>query len=268
MEFKFNETTKIEFNLSIVGTQSKPSEVRVVLGTDVKQSFNAKSADSENFTAEITPIRELVSCNTQFSIEVIINGKIFTPIKRMINILDQAEQVAATEPVPFGPPVEDPVAYPEVAPYQEPTEVPIMMPETVEEPVVQKIEPIEPISKAKIVSEPFLKKEEPKYSVIENLERIKKVTEAKPMGLSKLKSSVDTFKPAPKKIELPKFSDKKPTGIEVAPEKVTKSIMIEACKDDPKKPTKKPTPKKVQKEEVQISNEPIFSIKKVEVIYK
>jgi hypothetical protein len=264
MEFKFNETTKIEFNLSIVGTQSKPSEVRVVLGTDVKQSFNAKSADSENFTAEITPIRELVSCNTQFSIEVIINGKIFTPIKRMINILDQAEQVAATEPIPFVPPVEDPVAYPEVAPYQEPTEVPIMMPEE----VVEAVMPIEPFSKAKIVSVPLIKKEVPKYSVLENLERIQKVSEAKPSGLSKLKSSVDTFKPAPKKIELPKFSDKKPQGIEVAPEKVTKSIMVEACKDDPKKPTKKPTPKKVQKEEVQISNEPIFSIKKVEVIYK
>ena len=264
MEFKFNETTKIEFNLSIVGTQSRPSEVRVVLGTDVKQSFNAKSADSENFIAEITPIRELVSCNTQFSIEVIINGKIFTPIKRMINILDQAEQVAATEPVPFVPPVEDPIVYPEVAPYQEPTEVPITMPEAVEEPIVQKVEPT---STAKIVIKPLLK-EEPKHSVTENIERIKKVAESKPIGLSKLKSSIDTFKPAPKKIELPKFSDKKPSGIEIAPEKVTKSIMIEACKDEPKKPTKKPTPKKVQKEEIQISNEPIFSIKKVEVIYK
>ena len=266
MEFKFNETTKIEFNLSIVGTQSKPSEVRVVLGTDVKQSFNAKSADSENFTAEITPIRELVSCNTQFSIEVIINGKIFTPIKRMINILDQVENSVATEPVPFVPPVEETIKYefPEVAPYQEPSEVPIMMPEE----VVEAVMPIEPIPVAKIVSKPLIKKEEPNRTVTENLERIKRVSEAKPAGLSKLKSSVDTFKPAPKKIELPKFSDKKPTGIEVDPEKVTKSIMIEACKDDPKKPTKKPTPKKVQREEVQILNEPIFSIKKVEVIYK
>ena len=85
MEFKFNESTKVEFSLNISGTQMKPSEVRVVLGNGPKQVFLA-SVENDNWSAFVTPLNSMVDNITQLAIEIVMNGKVFTPIKRQIQI--------------------------------------------------------------------------------------------------------------------------------------------------------------------------------------
>lgn len=125
MIFEMNETSKVDFSIVIAGTQMRPTEVRVVLGDKVKLMFPASSDDGINYSALITPLKDIVSSVCLFTIEVLFGNKIFVPIRRQITVNDSTFVVQ----------VVDSNLEPEVPAYVEP-EVPTPIEPTVE-PVIE-----------------------------------------------------------------------------------------------------------------------------------
>jgi signal recognition particle subunit SEC65 len=74
-----NKPTSITFDLSIDGTKSTPSSVRLQLGQNPAIVYEARQQDGK-WTCDFTPPASL---GTDFpvSIEVVVNGSVFTPYK-------------------------------------------------------------------------------------------------------------------------------------------------------------------------------------------
>ena len=104
MNLIFNQPNKINFSVTIAGTQTRPSDVRLLLGDSTKLSFQASSDDGINYTAIVTPIRDIVSSICQLTIEVQFGEKVFTPIRRQVTVNDEI--------VPINISVNDPVTLP------------------------------------------------------------------------------------------------------------------------------------------------------------
>lgn len=259
MNLVINEPSRIDFTIEIAGTQTKPSEVRVVLGEGAKLVFNASSQDGLNYSALVTPIKEVVGSLCKFTIEVLFGEKIFVPINRMISIadivpteicLDREMEVINPEPVldvvDTLPTVQPKFSIDNIPPPVEPEHA-------IETPYSPEPEEDQTVDVVKIVSSLF------KTLNNETVKEIKK-----PIVESSKKPIIGSKMPVVRK-PLPKLVDKKPTGIEVDVTKVAKSIFTEA-KETPVK--KQPSKKQIEiNEERKINKFPVI-IKRKEIVYQ
>lgn len=89
------------FALNIAGTNSAPSEVRVSLGQNIRVSAIAILNSENQYEVKVPIVQEIVTFKegtlpeVLLAIEIILNGKIFTPLKKMITI--NRETVSAYE---------------------------------------------------------------------------------------------------------------------------------------------------------------------------
>lgn len=228
MIFEINETSKVDFSIVIAGTQMRPTEVRVVLGDKVKLMFPASSDDGINYSALITPLKDVVSSVCLFTIEVLFGNKIFVPIRRQITINDSTFVVQ----------VVDSNLEPEVPAYIEP-EVPIPIEPTVEPVIEPKIEiAVEPevevvVTPAIELNKPIEQKpvtekiNQPSANIFETVTKDKQVS-----------SKIKTLKPHKKPqalppinlppMQLPKFEKAR----KAMAEKVEKVVKLEKVVED------------------------------------
>lgn len=102
--FELGEELKLSFNLSVSGTSAQPSEVRVVLGNGLKLQTLARLGNSGEWEASLPILPDLfLQGDTTLQIEVVVNGKLFTPIKQRVTIIGATvsvnAQTAIAEPV-------------------------------------------------------------------------------------------------------------------------------------------------------------------------
>jgi len=92
-----NENNIIKFNIGVSGTSSLPSKVRVFVGCpDKKLCFIAKSTGIEKeWCAEIPPFTELLNYTSGplfCSIEIVVNGRTFTPYNKEVNLVEPQQE--------------------------------------------------------------------------------------------------------------------------------------------------------------------------------
>lgn len=147
-------TNRLTFDVNIQGTVTAPV-VRCVIGESPAVSFNAKSLSEGKFEAMIDLPTSMTAGSYPFKIEVLLNGRLFTPINTQISVVTQTEE--------------------EVKP--------------VDEPIIEKIEvkPVKPASKAQAREKGKLSRLE---SVVkEPIQKLKprKTAPAAPISKSKIR---------------------------------------------------------------------------------
>lgn len=262
MNLVLNEASKVEFSLVIAGTQMKPSEVRVVLGSGPKLSFTAQTEDGINYSAIVTPLRDVVSSICLFTVEVLFGEKIFVPIRRQITLTDSTpviqvfdkETVANNVIEPTSPAIEPTVPAPEVQMAIQP-EVEIEIEENKPTEIIHVEEvkqPADTLVEQKIKEQQLLK--------IFEVTAKKAPIEKKEIFISPAKNPF-ADKKYKQKITLPKLVEAKPVGIETNSAKVTKSIFAEEDKTPKAK-------KSTNKKQVVIEHQFPIKIEKTDVIYR
>lgn len=265
MNLVLNEATKIEFSLAVAGTQMKPSEVRVVLGTGPKLTFIANTEDGINYSAIVTPLREVVSSICLFTVEVLFGEKIFVPIRRQITLADHnvsiqvfdkdTECQCSAEEIPTQPEVVQNIELenePEiVAQIEQDENKPIEV-----KPVEEEIK-IDPIIDQKEFNNQLLKIFETTHSTVQ------KINQQKETFIAPAKNPFASKKQKQKLVPLPKLVESKPKGIEVDSIKVAKSILSEKPIETIEiKPIVKPKKQKVTETVIP------FKIEKTEVFFQ
>lgn len=105
--FELNEEVKLSFNLAVSGTSSQPSEVRVTLGDKVKLLAQAKLNQAGEYEVSFPILAELFATGEHvLTVEVLLNGKFFTPVKQRVSINSGGIKVLATEAKKVTPPEE------------------------------------------------------------------------------------------------------------------------------------------------------------------
>jgi hypothetical protein len=127
LSFPANKQIELSFKVGIAGTSSVPTSVQIVLEKNsTALSFNAKN-DGDMWSAIIeNPGVTFGTGQVKMSVNVLLNSKLFTPMKGTADITDDTEEietpaVAQEEPI-ANPPTEEPVVSPTVA--QEAEELP------------------------------------------------------------------------------------------------------------------------------------------------
>src|SRR5574343_875408 len=159
---------RLTFDLSVIGTASNPASVRCVLGSNPSASFDARRGNGDAWVCDIDLPLFLEASEVPFKIEVLINGRLFTPLSTTLKV-DRTPKIEAQ------------VHEPEV----EETEVPEPVQVSVEPEVVPEEAPA-PVEPEPVEAEPV---------VDTNEEEEKKVAEA----LTKIFETTPIVKPAPKK---------------------------------------------------------------------
>ena len=85
-------TNRLTFDVNIQGTATAPV-VRCVVGDSPAVSFNAKSLSEGKFEALIDLPKSMTAGSYPFKIEVLLNGRLFTPINTQISVATQTEEV-------------------------------------------------------------------------------------------------------------------------------------------------------------------------------
>lgn len=265
MNFELNETSKIDFAISIAGTQMRPTEVRVVLGDAVRLVFTATSDDGVNYSALVTPLKDVVTSICLFTIEVLFGNKIFVPIRRQVTINNGEIAIQV-----FDNSVQQEIEPDIASDIEQQIEVPTEVAQQIEVPVKQENAPIEfsPVTEeikkpAPINDEDIKAKVSAFADIFESVANIK----APPKTSTKIQtlpSKLPKFEKTKHSIKLPKLIDKKPTGVEVDKIKVAKSIFTEEIKSPVKKQPKSKAP--VVKVLENVNSSVTFS--KDEVIYQ
>lgn len=255
MNLIFNETAKVDFSITIAGTQMKPTEVRLVLGDGAQLVFKASSQDGVNYSTLVTPLKEVLGSICRLRIEVLFGEKIFTPINRMISLAD-IEPTEVCLPAQVIPPVE---TVPNVEPKDEDNTPPpvepkhaIEIPSKIEEPEEHKNAPLEvkKVVEEIKVSKPSLFHEiaaTPDRGVVTIEEKVKvpgKIPSLdfdlksipKPIVITEKISKPEPVKTKVLRKPLKKLVEKKPTGVEIDSIKVSKSIFVESEKIPLKQP--------------------------------
>lgn len=119
-------TTQVSFKVNVLGTSAEP-RVRVILGTTPELSFNATQVD-DKWSVPLAVPATCAAGSYPLRVEVILNGRLFTPITKSIQIDStagapietapaqavQAPVVAPTQPVAATPaPAQTPPAQPQ-----------------------------------------------------------------------------------------------------------------------------------------------------------
>ena len=148
-------TNRLTFDVNIQGTATAPV-VRCVVGDSPAVSFNAKSLSEGKFEALIDLPKSMTAGSYPFKIEVLLNGRLFTPINTQISVATQTEEV-----------------------------------KPVDKPVLEKIEvkPVKPASKAQAQAREKGKLSRLESVVKEPIQKLKprKTTPAAPISESKIR---------------------------------------------------------------------------------
>ncbi len=131
---------RLSFDLSVIGTAANPASVRCVLGSNPTASFDARRGNGDAWVCDIDLPLFLEASEIPFKIEVLINGRLFTPLSTTLKVdrtpkiesqvhEPEVEETEVPEPVQVAVP-------PEVVPEEAPAPV---VPEPVKtpEPVVE-----------------------------------------------------------------------------------------------------------------------------------
>jgi len=115
-DLTLGDEVQFTFNVNLAGTSAKPTEVRGILGNSLKMCIVAKPTSENEYLFTIPVLREFFKPGpTTFVIEVLVNGKIFSPVKREILILSEDEQISVILPATQNTEQESPaVVEPEV----------------------------------------------------------------------------------------------------------------------------------------------------------
>ena len=100
LKYKRNDKIELDFGLNIEGTSYQPSEVRIMFSHGEKMYGTPAILNGELYNAEfdLGTIPDLEdNANLQLAVEVIMNGRVFRPLKRQLMIIDYYDQ--AQEPV-------------------------------------------------------------------------------------------------------------------------------------------------------------------------
>jgi len=144
--------TPIAFILHINGTNSLPSEVRVLLGTSPKIMVIATSQNGKNYSAVIPCLSDVaLTNNVSFKVEVLINSKLVVPFNTTANV-ESVAQISFEPEQTFPEQTPEPILTPTVVVAPEfvmPLAAPIQEPIAAE----QITKPKQEILKAEIVEE-------------------------------------------------------------------------------------------------------------------
>jgi hypothetical protein len=148
-------TNRLTFDVNIQGTVTAPV-VRCVIGESPAVSFNAKSLSEGKFEALIDLPTSITAGSYPFKIEVLLNGRLFTPINTQISVAAQTEEV-----------------------------------KPVDEPIIEKIEvkPVKPVSKVQVQAREKGKLSRLESVVKEPIQKLKprKTAPAAPISESKIR---------------------------------------------------------------------------------
>ncbi len=98
-------TTQVSFKVNVLGTSAEP-RVRVILGTTPELSFNATQVD-DKWSVPLAVPATCAAGSYPLRVEVILNGRLFTPITKSIQIDNTAGapiETAPTQAVAAPPP--------------------------------------------------------------------------------------------------------------------------------------------------------------------
>lgn len=95
-----NTSNRVTFTVNIQGTSSDPT-VRCVIGDSPALTFAAKELQNGKYESLMDLPSSLGEGSHPFKIEVLLNGRIFTPIQTSVNVVQKTIEVQKTaEPVP------------------------------------------------------------------------------------------------------------------------------------------------------------------------
>lgn len=89
-------TTQVSFKVNVLGTSAEP-RVRVILGTTPELSFNATQVD-DKWSVPLAVPATCAAGSYPLRVEVILNGRLFTPITKSIQIDSTAGASIETAP--------------------------------------------------------------------------------------------------------------------------------------------------------------------------
>jgi hypothetical protein len=119
--FELGEEVKLSFNLAISGTSSQPTEVRVTLGDKLKLLAPAKLIQTGEYEVTFPILSELFAQGEHvLTIEVLLNGKLFIPVKQRVSIgsggitVQAVESKKVEQPQPTAKPIQNEAAQPAV----------------------------------------------------------------------------------------------------------------------------------------------------------
>lgn len=204
--FELGEELKLSFNLNISGTSAQPSEVRVVLGNGLKLQTLARLGNGGEYEATLPILPDLFSQgDTTLLIEVVVNGKLFTPVKQRVTIIGTTISVNAQTAIPT-PVVQEPI------PAEEPVQQPVIV-------SGKFISQAELLAKAGIKSESVKTVKAP---IKEEVKKPKVVKEAKkPIEPTKLQFDLTDFANFYEPVEKPVIEEQKPVKEELTQVKVS-----------------------------------------------
>lgn len=94
-----NSTNKVTFKVNVHGTASTPT-VRCVLGDAPGLTFQAVKLQEDKYEVLMDLPKTLTPGSYPFKIEVLLNGRLLTPISTQISVQENAEQDTSTESRP------------------------------------------------------------------------------------------------------------------------------------------------------------------------
>lgn len=102
---------RVTFSVNVFGTSALPT-VRCIIGDTPGFSFSASKLEHDTYEALVNLPKDLKSGSYAFRIEVLLNGRLFTPINHTIDVsndvTEQPEQpTVAPIPVPIVPQVDE-----------------------------------------------------------------------------------------------------------------------------------------------------------------
>lgn len=112
-ELDVSKESQIKFNIGVAGSNNKPTSVRVVIGGGlVSVCLTCAPLSDSEWVANVPPLANLInfaSSEALFSIEVVLNGRLFTPFKKSVSLVAQHEVPTVSVSLD-GAKVEPPVA--------------------------------------------------------------------------------------------------------------------------------------------------------------
>lgn len=134
-------SNRVTFNVNVFGTAATPS-VRCIVGETPALSFPALKLKDSEWEVMIDLPSDMKSGAQPFKVEVVLNGRLFTPIQTSIDVQapSPAEGPVVAAPAITPPPVAQMTSAPEPAPAPAPAivDLPEPEPEPEPEPVVPK----------------------------------------------------------------------------------------------------------------------------------
>ena len=137
-----NSHNEITFNVNVQGTKNKPV-VRCLIGENPQYVYTAKCIDGIKFSVGIDLPKNMTPGEQPFKIEVLLNGKVMTPINKTM----QVQALMNVQPAPALP---APAPVQAVVPAQAQTPVQVQVPEN-KKVQQNKNTPAEPVKKQRML---------------------------------------------------------------------------------------------------------------------